>query len=255
MLVIGLVVTASVAWLIAVIVSHGTSLVCLGIVCWVLVYSLWKWGDRKSTTRPFWWTVLRKIITLVAAALALITGALALAITAELHFQSQEEQQNEKQVSIEKNKVGIEKNKVGIGMTIYDVLPLLHVYGIAYIDASAVVDVNKVGYYSPDRFRLGQTDDGTFYLSGYWATKPVSGNLTRSQDHERAEKERVLENLTEFQAAEVINQKMSGGYEWHWNYTFPDGPLTSSFTVTFGRDGRVNDITDVQVTDLLNDRA
>jgi len=186
---------------------------------------------------------LRRIIILVAAAFALIAGTLSLAMAVELHFRYQEEQQDEKQFSIEKNKVGIEKNKVRIGMTIYDVLPLVH----APIDASAVVDCNTV-YCAPDGFRLWQHHDGTFTLSGYWATEQVSGNLTPSQAHEQVEKEQVLENLTEFQAATAINQKMSDGYEWSWKYTFKNGMLTSFFTVTFGRDGRVNDITDVHVT-------
>jgi len=43
-----------------------------------------------------------------------------------------------------------------------------------------------------------------------------------------------------------MKQKMSDGYEWRWRYTFlTDTPWHYSFTVTFGRDGRVKDITDV----------
>ena len=55
-----------------------------------------------------------------------------------------------------------------------------------------------------------------------------------------------MRNLTESQAAELMKQKMSDGYEWRWRYTFlTDTPRHYSFTVTFGRDGRVKDITDV----------
>jgi hypothetical protein len=68
--------------------------------------------------------------------------------------------------------------------------------------------------------------------------------------------EQVLGNLTESQAAELMKQKMSDGYgEWHWRYTFSSVTLMSSFTVTFGRDGRVKDITDIQFTDPLSHRA
>ena len=65
----------------------------------------------------------------------------------------------------------------------------------------------------------------------------------------------VLGNLTESQAAELMNRKMSGGYEWRWEYRFVNGRLTSTFSVNFGRDGRLKDITDVGVTDLRSHRA
>ena len=44
----------------------------------------------------------------------------------------------------------------------------------------------------------------------------------------------------------LMKQKMSGGYEWCWRYTFVNNtPQHFSFTVTFGRDGHVKDVTDV----------
>jgi len=55
-----------------------------------------------------------------------------------------------------------------------------------------------------------------------------------------------LQNLTGSEAAELMKQKMSDGYDWRWRYTFVTAtPRHFSFTVTFGRDGRVKDITDV----------
>ncbi len=54
------------------------------------------------------------------------------------------------------------------------------------------------------------------------------------------------EQLTDTEAAALMKQKMSDGYEWRWRYTFiNDTPQHFSFTVTFGRDGRVKDVTDV----------
>src|SRR5215469_13360015 len=98
-LLIRLVVTALVASLIAVIVSHGTrSLVWIGIVCWVVLYWLWKWGDGKSTTRPFWWTVLRRIIILVAGAVARVVVMAPVMMIHDLRY-------SETPVSTEKNKV------------------------------------------------------------------------------------------------------------------------------------------------------
>src|SRR5712671_2812074 len=54
------------------------------------------------------------------------------------------------------------------------------------------------------------------------------------------------EQLSDAEAAALMKQKMSDGYEWRWRYTFiNDTPQHFSFTVTFGRDGRVKDVTDV----------
>jgi len=246
-LLIRLVVTALMAWLIAVEIYRGTwSRVWIGMVCWVVLYWVWNWGHGKGTPRPFWGTVLRRIIILVA-------GALALFVLMFLVMVWEWEIDHRHQVATQVDKTMIEKNKVRKGMTINDVLRLVHV-GMD-ITASAVVDCDKV-YCAPDEFRLVQHKDGTFILSGYLLTEQVSGNLTPSQDHERMTKpEQVLGNLTESQAAELMNQKMSDGYEWRWEYRFVQGTLTSTFSVTFGRDGRVKDITDVGVTDLRNHRA
>lgn len=97
-LLIRLVVTALVACPIAVIVAHGTSsIVWTGLVCWVGLYWLWKWGDGRSTTRPFWWTVLRRIIILVAGAVAFIVVMVPVMMILDLCHA-------ETQVSTERNK-------------------------------------------------------------------------------------------------------------------------------------------------------
>src|SRR6476646_10612451 len=55
-----------------------------------------------------------------------------------------------------------------------------------------------------------------------------------------------LQHLTESEAAELMKHKMSDGYDWRWQYTFVTAtPRHFSFTVTFGREGRVKDISDV----------
>src|SRR5215472_8639539 len=109
-------------------------------------------------------------------------------------------------------------------MTINDVLPLVH--GDVGIRAHAMlpdnIDDEQLVHYA----NLVQQRDGTF-------------SCTCGMGKE-------LRNLTEAQAAERMKQKMSDGYEWRWRYTFLTGtPRHYSFTVTFGRDGRVKDITDV----------
>jgi hypothetical protein len=64
-------------------------------------------------------------------------------------------------------------------------------------------------------------------------------------------------NLSAPQAAKLMKQKMSGGYEWRREFRFVKRRLLSSlyFTVTFGPDGRVKDITDVSTDDLSSHRA
>jgi len=210
-LLIRLVVTALVACLIAVVISHGMlSTVWIGIVCWVGLYWLWKWGDGKSTTRPSWWRVLRRMIILVAGTVAFIVFLIPVTMILDLcHAEAQ---------------VSTERNKVRIGMTITDLLPLVH--GDVGIRAHAVlpdnIDDGKLKHYA----NLMQNRDGTFWC--------MCGT------------EADFGNLTEAQAVELMKQKMSDGYEWRWRYTFLSGtPRHFSFTVTFGRDGRVKDITDV----------
>jgi hypothetical protein len=162
--------------------------------------------------------------------------------------------------------VRIERNKVRIGMTINDVLPLVH--GSMDIRAQAdeawlsVLPDNKRFLYSPDSPSLVQHDDGTFTFRCHCRTKPVSRNekLTESQVVDlliKEKPEQVVENLTAPQAAELMKQKMSVGYEWHWEFTFVKRLLPPSFyfTVTFGPDGRVKDISGVSTDDLSSHRA
>lgn len=209
---------------------------------------------------------MRRIIILVAAALALIAGTLALAMAVGLHYQSQEEQQDEKQVSIEKNKVEIEKNKVRIGMTINQVLSVVH--GMQHINAygdGAEFFVPSHGihfYHDPERITLARHDDGTFTFQCYCGKEPVSRILTESQANELVtaqNPEQLLPNLTESQAGELMKQKMSSKIygEWRWKYTFNGfpSPFFYSFEVAFGRDGRVKGISDIQVYNLRNHRA
>jgi hypothetical protein len=177
---------------------------------------------------------------------------------AELNAKMQAKMQAEMQ------EVRIERNQLRIGMTIDDVLPLLH--GSVNIDAMPddawllVLPDNKRFLYSPDSPSLRQHDDGTFTFWCTCRTEPVSRNakLTESQVVELLIKEKpkqVVENLTAPQAAELMKQKMSGGYEWHCTFTFdkrlmpPTFIATFGFTVTFGPDGRVKDISDVHTHD------
>jgi hypothetical protein len=161
------------------------------------------------------------------------------------------------ELNAEMQEIRIERNKVRIGMTINDVLPQVHGMEIdAYADGVwlSVLPDNKRFYYEPGLPSLLQHDDGTFTFRCYCGTEQISRNsrVTESQVLEliKEKPEQELKNLTESQAAALMKQKMSDGFDWSWKYKTFKHSRQYVFTVTFGRDGRVNHISDVSYTDL-----
>lgn len=150
---------------------------------------------------------MRKGLKLAATALALIVLVVALMFGTMILYLGHCEGQARAQ-----------RNQVRVGMTVNDVVPLVHG---ACIRGHAVL---------PDRV---SDDQGVHY-----AAIVVDPNGTfRSLDTPR---------LTDDETIAVIKQKMSDGYEWRWRYTFVNAtPQHFSFTVTFGRDGHVKEVTDV----------
>lgn len=115
-----------------------------------------------------------------------------------------------------------ERDKVHIGMTVDQVLPLVH--GAFLIMARAVVPDKVSDEEAGHSASLAEHEDGTFGCS-----------LASDQ------------SLTGADAAALMKQKMSDGYEWRWRYLFMNNtPVHYKFTVTFGRDGRVKDVTAVE---------
>jgi hypothetical protein len=161
-------------------------------------------------TQPLWWRVVRRTVTLVAGAVVLtVVTAVVMMIIDLRHSQRQ---------------VEAERSKVQIGMTVSDVLPLVH--GDMGIRAHAVLPDNVTDEKLVHYANLMRRRDGTFVCS--------------------CGTEKELQNLTESEAAELMKQKMSDGYEWRWRYTFITAtPRYFSFTVVFARDAQVKDITDV----------
>jgi len=162
-------------------------------------------------------------------------------------------------LNAEIQEVRIEKNKVSVGMTIIDVLPLVHgteIFATADGVWLSVLPDNKRFYYSPDPINVWQHDDGTFTLSCHCGSAQVSPNshVTESQAAalmvQQAQAGQDLQNLTEPQAAALLKQKMSDGFDWSWEYKTFKHSRQYVFTVTFDHDGRVNYISDVHYTDL-----
>ena len=117
-----------------------------------------------------------------------------------------------------KRQARAERNKVQIGMTVDEVLSRVH-GGCVRAHAVLPENMSDEGFVHYASFT--EHPDGTF------------GDLGAPR-------------LTEEEAVALMKQKMTDGYEWRWRYTFVnETPQHFSFTVTFGRDGRVKDVTDV----------
>jgi hypothetical protein len=227
-------VTAMVAWAIAAVAADDAAAL-VWVVIWVGLYWLWKLWDRwrgkgvarpadgpaatavvvpqpqalpdGGTPRPLWRRVVRKTGTLAAGAVVFIVVMAAVMILCLGYYERQ---------------ARAERNKVQIGMTVDEVLPLVH------------------GGYR--RTRYCRTTCPTRQAS----TTRASWNTRMARSAGPAGADYRSRQLTEDEAVALMKQKMSDGYDWRWRYTFiNDTPQHFSFTVTFGRDGRVKNVTDV----------
>ncbi len=116
-----------------------------------------------------------------------------------------------------------ERDKVHVGMTVEQVLPLVH--GAIGVRAHAIL---------PDNV----TDEELKHYASFFSREDTYCCFA-GPDGEK-------HKLTAPEAAAALHQKMSDGYEWVWRYTFVnDTPMHFSFSVTFGTDGRVKKVTDV----------
>lgn len=181
------------------------------------------------------------------------------------------------ELNAEMQEVRIERNRVRMGMTINDVLPLVHGMNIFASAEGAWLSVlpdtippdsnpesgrdgqrgtNKRFYYSPDPIEAWQHNDGTYAFSCHCGSAQISPNSRVAESQaaalfiQRTQPGQDLQNLTESQAAALMKQKMSDGFDWSWQYKTFKRSREYVFTVTFGRDGRVNHISDVYYTDL-----
>jgi hypothetical protein len=203
------------------------------LLFWAAFYWLWKYWDYKrgagipahtpsvtappvvplrltpAKQRPRWRRVLHRTISLTAQALGVIALLTGLMVASLGYYEWQAK---------------VQRNKVRAGMTIDEVLPLVH--GGCSIRTHAVL---------PDDVK---DDDLLHYVALYQRPNGTFGCNCGPN--------REFRQMTEPEAAELMKQKMSDGYEWRWRYTFiNDTPMHFSFTVEFGKDGRVKDVTNV----------
>ena len=133
------------------------------------------------------------------------------------------------ELNAEMQEVSIERNKVRIGMTINEVLPQVH-----GMDIFASAMVPAILHHKFDGGEVSLKRDGTFWY------KCESASMGCTLDETKKEL-----RLTDSQAADLMKQEMSDGYQWCWLYISRKD--RASFSVTFGRDGRVRDMTGVDI--------
>lgn len=215
-------VTAIVAWMIAAAVAEEEGEVWVALALWVGLYWLWKLWDRwrgKGVARPADQSAISRVVVPQPQVLPqgrpprplwqrVVRKTVTLAAGAVILIA----------VLVGVMFLGLgyyerqakaERNKVQIGMTADEVLSRVHG---ACLRAHASLPENMA-------------DEALVHYASF-------------TDH--------LNGMTEEEAVALMKQKMSDGYEWRWRYTFiNETPMHFSFTVTFGRDGSVKDVTDV----------
>ena len=113
-----------------------------------------------------------------------------------------------------------ERRKIHVGMTAEEVLPALRNYHMLAADSDAPTSGPHDFSHSVS---LTIDSNGLFHCQLRCVGKPP-----------------VLSAET---AAELMHEKLSDGYEWHWHYTFVNlTPQRISFNVIFGSDGRVKEV-------------
>jgi hypothetical protein len=207
------------------------------LVLWVALYWLWKLWDRwrgkgvdkaapalpaqieppseppaaperDKARPPRRRMILRRAAVTITGALVVIVLMLVVMLLGLAYYQRQAKK---------------ERDKVRVGMTVEQVLPLVH--GALGVRAHAILPDNVTDKELKHYVSFGSHEDMYCCFEG--------------PDGEK-------HKLTAPEAAAAMHQKMSDGYEWIWRYTFVnDTPMHFSFSVTFGTDGRVKQVTDV----------
>jgi hypothetical protein len=211
-----------------ILAGDSSALVWGWIVSWAGLYWLWKVWDSwrgksvarptlearvaggvgkpqvllSHAARPLWRRTLWGTLKLAGGAIAVIVLMIGSMIVYLGYCQRQAK---------------AERDKVQLGMTVDDVVLLVHG---ACVRAHAVLPDNVPDPEGVHYATLVEHPDGTY-----------SNGVAR---------------LSDDAAITLMKQKMGDGYEWRWRYTFINvTPQHFSFTITFGRDGRVKEVTDV----------
>lgn len=221
-----LLVTAVLAVVLSVVLAFTINADVVGIAFipfWIALYYGWPIVSRRLPfldldkapvspvpKRPLWLRVIRGTLASVGAVLLAFVCMSALVIVP---------------ISLGEHRAQKVANSIHIGMTVQEVLDTAKDCDVFHAGSDFPYDAKADGDNIPTIF-LAWRRDGTYRTYDLAAHQDIS--------------------LTESEAVERLHAKLHDGYKWHFSYTYTNvTPMHVSFSVIFGPDGRVTEVTPV----------
>ena len=220
-----LIVTALLAIALAVILAFTVNADVVGfafIPFWIALYYGWPFLSRRvpfldfdkapapSPKRPLWLRMLRGAGSFLGAAMLAIVCTSSIVIVP---------------ITLCEHRAQKVANSIHIGMTVQEVLDTAKDCDIFHAGSDFPYDAKADGDNIPTIF-LSWRRDGTYRTYDLAAHQDIP--------------------LTESEAVERLHAKLHDGYKWRFSYTYTNvTPMHVSFSVIFGPDGRVAEVTPV----------
>ena len=192
------------------------------IPLWIALYYGWPILSRRvpfldfdkapapTPTRPLWLRMLRGVGTFVGVAVLAIAGSASIVVVP---------------ITLCMHRAQKVANSVHVGMTVKEV-----------IDTARDCD----GFNASSEFPWDKNsgDDNVPAMGLNWKRDGSYGTYDSAAGH--------YVSLTESEAIERLHSKLHDGYRWHFSYFYVNvTPMHVSFSVIFGPDGRVTEVTPV----------
>ena len=221
-----LLVTAVLAVVLSVVLAFTINGDVVGIAFipfWIVLYYGWPILSRRlpfleldkapvvlAPKRPLWLRIIRKTLVSVGAVLLAFVCMSSLVIVP---------------ISLCEHRAQKVANSIHIGMTVQEVLDTAKDCDVFHAGSDFPYDAKAEGDNIPTVF-LSWRGDGTYRTYDLAAHQDIS--------------------LTESEAVARLHAKLHDGYKWHFSYTYTNvTPMHVSFSVIFGPDGRVTEVTPV----------
>jgi len=220
-----LLITALLAIVLAVILAFIINADVVGIALipfWIALYYGWPMLSRRlqfldfdkapapAPKRPLWLRILRGTLASVGAVLLAFVCMSSLVIVP---------------ISLCEHRAQKVAKSIHIGMTVQEFLDTAKDCDVFHAGSDFPYDEKADGDNIPTIF-LSWRRDGTYRTYDLAAHQDIS--------------------LTESEAVERLHAKLHDGYKWHFSYTYTNvTPMHVSFSVIFGPDGRVTEVTPV----------
>lgn len=190
---------------------------------WIALYYGWPILSRRlpfldldkapaapAPKRPLWLRIIRGTLASVGAVLLAFVCMSSLVIVP---------------ISLCEHRAQKVASSIHVGMTVREVLDTAKDCDVFHAGSDFPYDANADGDNVPTVF-LNWRRDGTYRTYDLAAHQDIS--------------------MTESEAVERLHAKLHDGYKWHFSYTYTNvTPMHVSFSVIFGPDGRVTEVTPV----------